>query len=96
MEGYRAECEEGTQPEGSYYFKNSWEKIDHIFYESDTGGSGASETSYAGTAYIEPLLFFVLYEPPLVADGKPVRYNVLTGEGYSDHLPLGFRFEIHN
>lgn len=96
MEGYRAECEEGTQPDGSYYFKNSWEKIDHIFYESDTDGSGASETSYAGTAYIEPLLFFVLYEPPLVADGKPVRYNVLTGEGYSDHLPLGFRFEIHD
>ena len=97
VEGYRAECEEGMQPDGSYYFKNSWEKIDHIFYESGAAGYDTSETdSDAGSAYIEPLLFFVLYEPPLVADGKPVRYNVLTGEGYSDHLPLGFRFEIHD
>ncbi|QSH91339.1 endonuclease/exonuclease/phosphatase family protein [Treponema medium] len=97
IEGYRAECEEGTQPDGSYYFKNSWEKIDHIFYESSVNGSDVSETtSDTGSAYIEPLLFFVLYEPPLIEDGKPVRYNVLTGEGYSDHLPLGFRFEIRD
>ena len=97
VSSYRAGNEAGTQPAGSYYFKDSWEKIDHIFYGSSADGYDASETdSDAGTAYIEPLLFFVLYEPPLVEDGKPVRYNVLTGEGYSDHLPLGFRFEIHN
>ena len=97
IEGYRAECEEGTQPDGSYYFKNSWEKIDHIFYESGTSDYEVSENaSDTRQAYIEPLLFFVLYEPPLIEDGKPVRYNVLTGEGYSDHLPLGFRFEIHD
>ena len=97
IEGYRAECEDGTQPNGSYYFKNSWEKIDHIFYESGTSDYEVSENaSDTGQAYIEPLLFFVLYEPPLIEDGKPVRYNVLTGEGYSDHLPLGFRFEIHD
>lgn len=96
-EGYKEEHEAGTQPDGSYYFKNSWEKIDHIFYESGAAGYDTSETdSDAGSAYIEPLLFFVLYEPPLIEDGKPVRYNVLTGEGYSDHLPLGFRFEIHD
>ena len=96
-EGYKEEHESGTQPDGSYYFKNSWEKIDHIFYESGAADYDTSETaSDAGSAYIEPLLFFVLYEPPLIEDGKPVRYNVLTGEGYSDHLPLGFRFEIHD
>ncbi len=96
-EGYKEEHEAGTQPDGSYYFKNSWEKIDHIFYESGAADYDTSETaSDAGSAYIEPLLFFVLYEPPLIEDGKPVRYNVLTGEGYSDHLPLGFRFEIHD
>ena len=97
IEGYRAECEEGTQPDGSYYFKNSWEKIDHIFYESGADSYEDLEAAPdAGAASIKPLLFFVLYEPPLIENGKPVRYNVLTGEGYSDHLPLGFRFEIHD
>lgn len=96
VSNYKAENEAGTQPNGSYYFKNSWEKIDHIFYEGGADSGADSKTaSDDGTAYIEPLLFFVLYEPPLVEGGKPVRYNVLTGEGYSDHLPLGFRFEIH-
>ena len=97
VSSYRTENEAGKQPNGSYYFKNSWEKIDHIFYESGTSDYEVSENaSDTGQAYIEPLLFFVLYEPPLIEDGKPVRYNVLTGEGYSDHLPLGFRFEIHD
>lgn len=97
ISNYRTENEEGRQPNGSYYFKNSWEKIDHIFYESGANDYDSSGTaSNTGTASIEPTLFFVLYEPPLIEDGKPVRYNVLTGEGYSDHLPLGFRFEIRN
>ena len=97
VSSYRTENEAGKQPNGSYYFKNSWEKIDHIFYESGTSDYEVSENaSDTGQASIEPLLFFVLYEPPLIEDGKPVRYNVLTGEGYSDHLPLGFRFEIHD
>ena len=97
ISSYRAETEEGSQPDGSYYFKNSWEKIDHIFYEGNTDDYTGTETvPDTGTAYIQPLLFFVLYEPPLIEDGKPVRYNVLTGKGYSDHLPLGFRFEIRD
>ena len=97
VSSYRTENEAGKQPNGSYYFKNSWEKIDHIFYESSANDYKVPEiASDAGQSYIEPLLFFVLYEPPLIEDGKPVRYNVLTGEGYSDHLPLGFRFEIHD
>ena len=97
VSGYRVENEEGAQPSGSYYFKNTWEKIDHIFYESGADDYADVETvPHTGTVYIEPLLFFVLYEPPLIEDGKPVRYNVLTGEGYSDHLPLGFRFAIRN
>ena len=86
ISSYRAETEEGSQPNGSYYFKNSWEKIDHIFYEGNTDDYTGTETvPDTGTAYIQPLLFFVLYEPPLIEDGKPVRYNVLTGKGYSDH-----------
>lgn len=97
ISSYRAETEEGSQPDGSYYFKNSWEKIDHIFYEGNADDYTGTETvPDTGRAYIQPLLFFVLYESPLIEDGKPVRYNVLTGKGYSDHLPLGFRFEIRD
>lgn len=83
LSSYKAETDEGTQPAGSYYFKGAWEKIDHIFYDAGMK-----------TACIEPTAFFVLYEPPLIDGDKPVRYNVFTGEGYSDHLPLGFCFKI--
>ena len=136
MQSYKTEAANGTQPRGSYYFKDSWEKIDHIFYDTGTASAvsrtaavqfdtileasdedmsditgnmddtaaaaprstEASDagTMRSGTAYIEPTAFFVLNEPPLTEEGKPARYNVLTGEGYSDHLPLGFRFEIRN
>lgn len=136
MQSYKTEAANGTQPRGSYYFKDSWEKIDHIFYDTGTASavsrSAAAQfdtileaadadtsditgnmddtaaaaprsteasdagTMRSGTAYIEPTAFFVLNEPPLTEEGKPARYNVLTGEGYSDHLPLGFRFEIRN
>lgn len=92
---YKTENQQHTQPDGSYYFKNTWEKIDHIFYTSrDDHAAEAQSTAHTGSAAIEPTSFFVLYEPPLVDDGKPVRYNVISGEGYSDHLPLGFRFKI--
>ena len=136
MQSYKTEAANGTQPRGSYYFKDSWEKIDHIFYDTGTASavsrSAAAQfdtileaadadtsditgnmddtaaaaprsteasdagTMRSGTAYIEPTAFFVLNEPPLTEEGKPARYNVLTGDGYSDHLPLGFRFEIRN
>lgn len=94
-ESYKTENRQSRQPDGSYYFKNRWEKIDHIFYYDKTQRENEHiNTVQISTAAIEPVLFFVLYEPPLVQDGKPLRYNVVSGEGYSDHLPLGFRFKI--
>jgi len=64
-------------PEGSYYYRGVWETIDHIFY-SDPAKSGYSL-----------LDFRVVSLPPLTgADLIPARYEVFTGEGYSDHLPL--------
>lgn len=92
---YKTENQQSRQPDGSYYFKNKWEKIDHIFYYDRLHTPAETpNTVHTGTTAIEPVLFFVLYEPPLVKDGKPLRYNVVSGEGYSDHLPLGFRFKI--
>jgi endonuclease/exonuclease/phosphatase family metal-dependent hydrolase len=61
---------------GSYFFRNEWEKIDHVFI---AGAAALSE-------------FDVLADGPWVkdSDGKaiPYRYAIGNGSGYSDHLPL--------
>ncbi len=75
----------GTQPAGSYYFRNNWEKIDHIFYID-------SSTSFSNGINVQK--FFVMNDEPFVEDGMPARYDVRTGQGYSDHLPIGIRFVV--
>ncbi|MBR5646351.1 MAG: endonuclease/exonuclease/phosphatase family protein [Treponema sp.] len=58
---------------GSYYYENSWEKIDQIFLY--------------GKCRFEQ--FEVCSFWPLVnSDGLPNEFKVFSGEGYSDHLPL--------
>lgn len=58
---------------GSYVYKNNWERIDHFF----TWGN------------IQLRNFSVIAEGAHVSDsGYPKGYNVWSGEGYSDHLPL--------
>jgi endonuclease/exonuclease/phosphatase family metal-dependent hydrolase len=64
---------------GSYYYKNEWETIDHFL---------VSEQFFKNTGWsfekAEPANF-----PPFVnAYGVPVSYNIRTGAGLSDHLPL--------
>ncbi|MGP1454978.1 MAG: endonuclease/exonuclease/phosphatase family protein [Treponema sp.] len=83
-ETYRTAVEEGLQPAGSYYFHNTWEKIDHIFYSK----KGKDPSGIAVTAFIVP------YDQPLVEHGAPVRYDVFNGSGYSDHLPIGIQFNL--
>ena len=80
---YCEQAAKNTQPEGSYFFKNCWEKIDHIFYSTKDSGSRITLCS-----------FHVLHEPPITENGIPFRFDVAKGTGYSDHLPLGavFRF----
>ncbi|MDR2717538.1 MAG: endonuclease/exonuclease/phosphatase family protein [Treponema sp.] len=65
--------------DGSYYYKNDWETIDHfllspqLFNESGWGFESCE----------------VVNSPPFVsAKGFPVAYNPRTGSGMSDHLPL--------
>lgn len=58
---------------GSYYYKNSWERIDQIF-------------AY-GTASISDFQVFA-HTPWVTDDGIPIPFKIYTGEGYSDHLPL--------
>ena len=65
--------------DGTYFFRNTWQTIDHFllthqfFYNT-------------GWSYVQTE---VLNQPPFAnADGFPVPYNVRTGFGLSDHLPL--------
>lgn len=59
--------------EGSYYFQEKWEKIDHFFL---------------GSA-LEAQSFSLENKGSHVNDERiPIRYTVWNGAGYSDHLPL--------
>ena len=62
---------------GSYYFRETWEKIDHFFYNE----------------FVFAPIFSVLDSGPHTQPGGiPFRYDLYKGTGYSDHLPLSFEF----
>ena len=64
---------------GTYYYRNTWETIDHFLispqFFNDTGWkyNGAEIVNYGAFAN---------------QSGMPTGYNVRTGYGLSDHLPL--------
>ena len=58
---------------GSYWFRDSWERIDHFFAAGDITLSGFRAESAGEWAY---------------DDGHPRRYQLWSGRGYSDHLPI--------
>jgi len=65
--------------EGSYFFRNEWCTLDHIMVSE--------------AAFDEERLEFLSFTPfvhpwMLKASGEPVSWDVRSGEGYSDHLPL--------
>ena len=61
---------------GSYYFDDSWERIDNIFILGNIS-----------SASFEPLAI----QPWANAQGIPVGYKIYSGEGWSDHLPVTAR-----
>ncbi len=59
--------------EGSYYYQGHWEKIDHFFY----------------SPLLEVIGFQIIAnELTVKEEGLPFRYELYTGKGVSDHLPL--------
>ncbi len=65
--------------EGSYYYQGEWEKIDHFFYSPS----------------LEVIDFQIIAnELTLNEEGLPFRYEVYTGKGVSDHLPLQCIIEL--
>lgn len=64
---------------GSYYYKENWERIDHIFTNDS----------------VKILSFEPCAESPWLNDfGEPDSYKIYNGRGYSDHLPLKCVFSI--
>jgi len=66
---------------GSYYYKNNWETIDHFL---------ASAHFFCDTGWKYERAEVVNNPHFANSDGIPVSYNVRTGSGISDHLPLLF------
>lgn len=66
--------------DGSYKYKDTWEKLDHIFYSNNSK--------------ITPIFFTFSSKAPLVYEGNVNRYNISTKTGYSDHLPIGILLEL--
>jgi len=64
---------------GSYYYKNDWETIDHFLVSGQFFNNSGLSFEKAAPANFSP--FANEY-------GVPVPYNIRTGAGLSDHLPL--------
>lgn len=61
------------QKTGSYWYKNHWERIDHFFVCGN----------------IELTDFCAETEGEWAdSEGRPLRYQIWSGRGYSDHLPI--------
>jgi endonuclease/exonuclease/phosphatase family metal-dependent hydrolase len=70
---------------GSYYYRNNWETIDHFLLSHQFFNS-------TGLCYEKTK---VLNQPPFAnANGYPAAYNPRTGNGLSDHLPLILTLKI--
>ena len=64
---------------GSYFYKNDWETIDHFLISNQFFNKKGLE--YEKTMIIN-------FAPFANANGVPVSYNTRSGLGLSDHLPL--------
>ncbi|UTC62204.1 endonuclease/exonuclease/phosphatase family protein [Treponema sp. OMZ 787] len=79
-ETYQRAVQAGSQPSGSYFYRGKWEGIDHFFYSDNLSDGKNLDLSF----------FCVINSMPLTNKaGKPQKYSVSKGTGYSDHLPIG-------
>ncbi len=73
-------------PPGSFWYDEQWETIDHFFLPRDPAVSSPKGFRYAD--------FRVVASSPLLdVKSHPARYEVYSGVGYSDHLPLVLSLE---
>ncbi|MDR2435451.1 MAG: endonuclease/exonuclease/phosphatase family protein [Treponema sp.] len=69
----------GELENGSYYYKNEWETIDHFLLSGQLFNDSGWE--FENSAVVD-------YPPFTNNSGYPAAYNPRTGSGLSDHLPL--------
>jgi hypothetical protein len=65
--------------QGSYWYDDDWEAIDHFFIPGHLLDGASPDVER---------IVLVAREPLLNERGIPARYEVYSGKGYSDHLPL--------
>ena len=64
---------------GSYYYKDQWETIDHFLLSAQLFNGRGWEFENSVVA---------AYQPFTNPDGRPAAYKTGNGSGLSDHLPL--------
>lgn len=67
------------QQRGSYFYQDEWDCIDHILCSKSLFDSKGLEFS----SFYQAAPDYVLKE-----NGSPLRYDVYSGNGFSDHLPI--------
>ncbi len=70
--------EDHHQDAGTFWYRGAWEAIDHI----------AGCISFFNGMGMEYSSFAVITEGLVLDSGEPYRYDLRTGAGYSDHLPV--------
>lgn len=67
---------------GTRYKNNLWSSIDRIYLHRRSA--------------LRPLIpsFEIVSKPFMLQDGLPLGFDVATGEGFSDHLPVSIEFEL--
>ncbi|MDR0487238.1 MAG: endonuclease/exonuclease/phosphatase family protein, partial [Treponema sp.] len=71
--------------DGSYYYKHEWETIDHFLISGQFFTNSGWDYEKAAVAN---------YPPFSGTDGMPIPYNMRTGAGLSDHLPLTLTLKL--
>jgi endonuclease/exonuclease/phosphatase family metal-dependent hydrolase len=71
---------------GSYYYQNAWETIDHFLL---------SEAFFDGSGWDYDFSAVLNQTPFTTAKGFPSGYNPRTGSGLSDHLPLKLVLKLY-
>ena len=71
---------------GSYYYKNDWETIDHFLISGQFFNDDGWEYERA---------VIMDHQPFANSGGMPMSYNARTGSGLSDHLPLLLTLRIY-